>query len=103
VVAAHELLARAPAALLSATLEDAVAEPGRPNIPGTDGQHLNWCTALAVPIDEIETHPLALRVAAVLRAATDDRPRENSPRENRPRENRPREKQEGTAGDDRTQ
>jgi 4-alpha-glucanotransferase len=92
VVAAHELLARAPAALLSATLEDAVAEPARPNIPGTDGQHLNWCTALAVPIDEIETHRLALRVAAVLRAATDDTT-----------DDPPREEQEGTAGDDRTQ
>jgi 4-alpha-glucanotransferase len=96
VVGAHGLLARAPAALLSATLEDAVAEPGRPNIPGTDGQHLNWCTALAVPIDEIENHPLALRVAAVLRAATDDRAHTNKPHETRPHQRR------GTPGDDRT-
>ncbi|HEX4980550.1 MAG TPA: 4-alpha-glucanotransferase, partial [Ilumatobacteraceae bacterium] len=72
VTAAHELLARAPAAYLSATLEDAVAETERPNIPGTVNRSLNWCLALPVRLDEIERHPLAARLAAVLRAATRD-------------------------------
>jgi 4-alpha-glucanotransferase len=72
VTAAHELLARAPAAYLSATLEDAVAETERPNIPGTVNRSLNWCLALSVRLDEIERHPLAARLAAVLRAATSD-------------------------------
>ena len=70
VAAAHELLARAPAAYLSATLEDAVAETERPNIPGTVNRSLNWCLALPVRLDEIERHPLAARLAAVLHAAT---------------------------------
>ena len=34
VLAAHSLLARAPAVMLAATLDDAVAEPERPNMPG---------------------------------------------------------------------
>jgi 4-alpha-glucanotransferase len=69
VVAAHGLLARAPAMLLSATLEDAVAEPDRPNIPGTAGNERNWSVALGVTLEELETHPLALSVAATLGAA----------------------------------
>ncbi len=72
VVAAHQLLARAPAVFLSATLDDAVAETERPNIPGTDDRRRNWCLALPVRLDEIESHPLAARVAAVLGAATSD-------------------------------
>jgi 4-alpha-glucanotransferase len=72
VVAAHQLLARAPAVFLSATLDDAVAETERPNIPGTDDRRRNWCLALPVQLDEIESHPLAARVAAVLGAATSD-------------------------------
>ncbi len=72
VVAAHELLARAPAVFLSATLDDAVAEAERPNIPGTDDRRRNWCLALPIELDEIETHPLAVRLAEVLGAATSD-------------------------------
>ncbi|HWM18447.1 MAG TPA: 4-alpha-glucanotransferase [Ilumatobacteraceae bacterium] len=70
VVAAHELLAKAPAVFLSATLDDAVAETERPNIPGTDDRRRNWCLALPVDLETIETHPLAARLAAVLGAAT---------------------------------
>jgi 4-alpha-glucanotransferase len=54
VVAAHELLARAPAVFLSATLDDAVADTERPNIPGTDDRRRNWCLALPLRLDEIE-------------------------------------------------
>jgi 4-alpha-glucanotransferase len=72
VVAAHELLARAPAMFLAATLDDAVAETERPNIPGTDDRRRNWSLALPVRLDELESHPLAARVSAVLGAATSD-------------------------------
>ncbi len=67
--AAHDLLARAPAVLLAATLDDAVASPDRPNIPGADGHRPNWSLALPVQLEEIEEHPLAAQVAARLTEA----------------------------------
>jgi 4-alpha-glucanotransferase len=70
VVAAYQLLAGAPSRLLAATLEDAVGEAERPNIPGTECTRPNWSLALSVPIDELEDHPLAIRVEAALDAAT---------------------------------
>lgn len=66
VVAAHELLARAPSVLLAATLDDAVAEPERPNIPGADDQRANWSLALPLALDDIEMQPLATTIARVL-------------------------------------
>lgn len=63
---AHRNLARAPSVLLSATLDDAVAEPQRPNIPGADGQRPNWSLALPVAIDDLEDHPLPQQLAAIL-------------------------------------
>jgi 4-alpha-glucanotransferase len=57
---------------LAATLDDAVAETDRPNIPGTDYLRRNWSLALPVRLDEIEAHPLAARLASVLGAATSE-------------------------------
>ena len=68
VLAAYELLARAPATLLSATLEDAVLEERRPNMPGVTSR-ANWSLALPVPLEELLQHPTALRLAAILRDA----------------------------------
>jgi 4-alpha-glucanotransferase len=64
---AHRLLARAPCRLLTATLDDAIAEPERPNIPGADDGRPNWSLALPLPLEEVERHPLALEIAASLR------------------------------------
>jgi 4-alpha-glucanotransferase len=69
VAAAHRLLAGAPSVLLAATLDDAVAEPCRPNLPGADSQRPNWSLALPVPLDDLEGHPLAAQVAATLAGA----------------------------------
>ncbi|MFG1751733.1 4-alpha-glucanotransferase [Streptosporangium sandarakinum] len=69
VLAAYRLLARAPSLLLSATLDDALAEPERPNIPGADGERANWCLALPVPLEELENRPLARRLAETLSGA----------------------------------
>ncbi|GIH96032.1 4-alpha-glucanotransferase [Planobispora siamensis] len=66
VLAAHQLMARAPSVLLSATLDDALAEPERPNIPGADDQRPNWCLALPVPLEELQSAPLPRKLAAVL-------------------------------------
>jgi len=68
VLAAYQLLARSPSTLLSATLEDAVAEERRPNMPGVETRE-NWSTALSVTLEELVQHPTALAVARVLGAA----------------------------------
>jgi 4-alpha-glucanotransferase len=65
-VALHALLGEAPSVLVTATLEDALGVPDRPNIPGTTGTRPNWSLALPFPLEEIKEHPLANRIANVL-------------------------------------
>lgn len=69
VAAAYGLLARAPAHLLSATLDDAVVASERPNIPGADAGRPNWSLPLPVGLEEIEEHPVAREIATLLSAA----------------------------------
>ena len=57
----YEILAEAPSAIVTASLDDALEVEERPNYPGTlDGT--NWSLALPVPLEEVEADP---RVAAV--------------------------------------
>jgi 4-alpha-glucanotransferase len=65
VVRGHELLARAPSLLLSATLDDAVGELRRPNVPGTVDRP-NWSLPLPVMVEDLPGHPLMQKVAAAL-------------------------------------
>ncbi len=74
VLAAHRLLAEAPSVLLAATLDDALAEPERPNMPGTDGLRANWSLALPVPLEDLEDHPLPRQVAGILAEAVGSAP-----------------------------
>jgi 4-alpha-glucanotransferase len=62
---AHRRLAEAPSKLLSATLDDGIAERRRPNMPGTTDRP-NWSLPLAVPVDELSSHPLVQTVARTL-------------------------------------
>jgi 4-alpha-glucanotransferase len=62
---AYRRLARAPSALLSATLDDAVAEERRPNLPGADDRP-NWCLPLPVPVEDLPEHPLVSDLARTL-------------------------------------
>jgi len=62
---AYQLLAQAPSALLSATLEDAVGEERRPNMPGTVDRP-NWSFPLSVPVEDLPAHPLLRKVARTL-------------------------------------
>jgi 4-alpha-glucanotransferase len=62
---AYRRLATAPCTLLSATLDDAVAEERRPNMPGTTDRP-NWCLPLPVPTEELAAHPGVQSVAQVL-------------------------------------
>jgi 4-alpha-glucanotransferase len=62
---AYRRLTQAPSALLSATLDDAVAEQRRPNMPGADGRP-NWCLPLPVPVEDLPAHPLVQGLARTL-------------------------------------
>ena len=65
VTRAHALLARAPSMLLAATLDDAVGEARRPNMPGT-AERPNWSLPLPVPVEDLPQHPLLRSVAGTL-------------------------------------
>lgn len=67
VEAVYRLLAEAPSALLTATLEDALSVEERPNYPGTVGG-TNWSLALPAPLEAIESDPRLLRLARLLGA-----------------------------------
>jgi 4-alpha-glucanotransferase len=62
---AHRLLAKAPSMLLSATLDDAVGEERRPNMPGTTDRP-NWSLPLPVLVEDLPEHPLLQKVARTL-------------------------------------
>jgi 4-alpha-glucanotransferase len=68
VAGAYRLLAEAPSLLLAASLDDALAEPVRPNMPGTTERD-NWSLALATPLDDVSEHDGVAAVAHQLRAA----------------------------------
>jgi 4-alpha-glucanotransferase len=68
VEAVHGLLAQAPCTLLAATLDDAVAAPRSPNMPGVV-ERPNWSLSLPVPVEDLPRHPTAISVAAILQEA----------------------------------
>ncbi|MCU1344740.1 MAG: 4-alpha-glucanotransferase, partial [Acidimicrobiia bacterium] len=88
VLASYDLLAHAPSVLLVATLDDAVAEPERPNIPGADGLRPNWALALPATLEMIESNPLAQHIAGRLNAAVSPAP-SNDPTTNEPSTDQP--------------
>jgi 4-alpha-glucanotransferase len=70
IVAAHRLLAEAPARLVTATLEDAVAAPRRPNVPATGcDRRPNWSLPLGSSLEELMQAPLPRRLARALGGA----------------------------------
>jgi 4-alpha-glucanotransferase len=62
----HEALARAPSVLLAATLDDVLAVPDRPNMPGTTDQYPCWCIPLPRTLEQITRDPRATRIARAL-------------------------------------
>ncbi|HTA21581.1 MAG TPA: 4-alpha-glucanotransferase, partial [Polyangia bacterium] len=63
----YAALAEAPSRVLLATLDDALAVPERPNMPGTVTEWPNWSLALPQPLEEIETAALPRKLAAALK------------------------------------
>lgn len=62
----HRLLAQSPSMLLAASLDDALAVPERPNMPGTLSRP-NWSLALPQSLREIKRNPRIREIAASLR------------------------------------
>jgi 4-alpha-glucanotransferase len=68
IVDVHQRLAASPSALVAATLEDGLAVPERPNIPGTTVERPNWSLALPTPLeDALATHLLSRLASALSR------------------------------------
>jgi 4-alpha-glucanotransferase len=66
-----EQLAKAPCAIIIASLEAACMATERPNIPGGAGKYPNWSLALPVLLEQIETASLPLTIARLLHRQTD--------------------------------
>jgi 4-alpha-glucanotransferase len=62
----HEALARAPSVLLAPTLDDALAVPDRPNMPGTVDEYPCWRLPLPRTLEQIVTDPRLPRIAKAL-------------------------------------
>ena len=62
----HQLLAKAPCRVVTATLDDAIAVEERPNMPGTVDEWPNWSIALPKTLEEIKQSPLAQSIARSL-------------------------------------
>jgi len=65
-VAVHRMLARSPALLAAASLEDALGVTLRPNLPGTVMERPNWRMPLPKPLEDLEKDPEAMALAAAL-------------------------------------
>jgi 4-alpha-glucanotransferase len=67
-VALHRRLAASPAAMVAATLEDALGVDRRPNLPGTTAtQRDNWSRALPLPLERLASEDRVSRVVKALR------------------------------------
>ena len=80
VLAAYRVLSEAPSLLLAASLDDALAEPERPNMPGADDKRANWSIGLRLPLEELESESLARDIGQLLNGALADRALINDPR-----------------------
>ena len=64
--AIYELLARAPSAVVMATLEDTLGVVERPNLPGTTEERPNWSIPLPLLLEDICSDRRVTRAAKVL-------------------------------------
>jgi pimeloyl-ACP methyl ester carboxylesterase len=71
VKAAYEELARAPSAVVAATLEDALAVEQRPNLPGTVDERPNWRMVLPRTVEQLDGDETVAAVARALTTRTD--------------------------------
>jgi len=74
--ALYGFLARTPAMLVAATLEDAVEAHDRPNVPGTIDQRPNWSLPLPARLEDLADDPRVRRLAGILTEGIARRPSE---------------------------
>jgi 4-alpha-glucanotransferase len=68
IVKTHRALARSPAVITMASIEDGVGAEKRPNLPGArEEKRANWCIPLPKRLEEIETDATVLQIAACLK------------------------------------
>jgi 4-alpha-glucanotransferase len=66
-MALHWRLAASPAAMVAATLEDALQVEKRPNVPGTtSSQRANWSEALPLPLERLTRDAAVRRLVSAL-------------------------------------
>jgi hypothetical protein len=56
--------------ILTATLEDALGVPERPNMPNTTTERPNWSIPLPASLESIKKHPLVRKVAGSFKGRT---------------------------------
>jgi 4-alpha-glucanotransferase len=66
--AIHAYLARTPAWMVLANVEDVIGTRAQTNVPGTVDQHPNWCRKLSVTVDELVRDPRFEQLATQLRS-----------------------------------
>ncbi len=66
--AIHEYLARTPAWMVLANLEDVIGARVQTNVPGTVDEHPNWSRKLSVTVDELVRDPRFEQLAGRLRS-----------------------------------
>ena len=67
--AVHHYLARSPAWIVLANIEDIIGARAQANLPGTLDQHPNWCRKLDVPVERLIQDSRFTRCAAQLHVA----------------------------------
>lgn len=67
--AVHQYLARTPAWIVLANVEDAIGIRAQANLPGTVDQHPNWCRKLPLSLADLMADGRFDRLAAQLRSA----------------------------------
>jgi 4-alpha-glucanotransferase len=63
----HQYLARTPAWMVLANIDDVIGTRVQANLPGTVDQHPNWCRKLSLPVEELAQDSRFERLAALLR------------------------------------
>jgi 4-alpha-glucanotransferase len=66
--AIHQYMARTPAWIVLANVEDVLGSRSQTNLPGTVDQHPNWCHKLPVTVEELVKDSRFERLAAQLRS-----------------------------------
>ncbi len=67
-VKTHEALARSPAVITLASMEDGLGAEKRPNLPAASADHRpNWCIPLPKQLEEIQKDETVLRIASCLK------------------------------------